>query len=162
MSDLAQSAEVYVTTEQRARIFALYDAGLYMQAYRHAEDIGPLRNWRGTEARILAGRMAGNLGSMRLSDGHLIHAWRQDRKHPEALWFFARYLLGARGPLAAWKFVQSHPCPAEAAKELQSHWLSQHAAILGRLRDFDAAEDWLNKAEAIGEEPWTCLERAGL
>src|SRR6185503_7271536 len=97
MSDLAQTTEVFVTPEQRAGIFALYDRGLYLQAYQMGEAIGSLRNWRGTEARILAGRLAGNLGSIRMADWHWVHAWRKDRKHPEALWFFTRYLMGARG-----------------------------------------------------------------
>ena len=162
MNDQARPTDINVSPEQYEHIFKLYDDGLYLQAYRLAEAIGPLRQWRGTAARILAGRLAGNLGSMRLSDWHLIHAWRKDRTNPEAMWFFARYLLTMRGPLAAWKFVQESKFPADAPKDLQSHWCSQHAAILGRLRNFDAAEEWLRKAEAIGEEPWTCLEWAAL
>lgn len=162
MSDIAPRPQVVVTPEQRAGVFALYDRGLYLQAYRAAEAIGPIQHWRGTESRILAGRIAGNLGSMRLADWHFVHAWRKDRKHAEALWFYARYLLAARGPLAAWRFVESQPFPKNASRELRSHWASQHAAILGQLRDFDAAQDWLKKAEAIGIEPWTCIERATL
>jgi tetratricopeptide (TPR) repeat protein len=162
MNDKARPAQVLLAPEQRERIFKLYNAGLYLQAYRFAEAIGPLRNWRGTEARVLAGRMAGNLGSGRMSNWHFVHAWRSDRANPEAMWFFARYLLGAQGPLAAWNFVRAHEFPSHAPNELQSHWCSQHAAILGFLRDFDAADQWLAKAEAIGVQAWTCLERAGL
>jgi tetratricopeptide (TPR) repeat protein len=162
MSDLAQPAEVFVTPDQRAGVFALYHKGLYIQAYNMAEAIGPLRSWRGTEARILAGRLAGNLGSIRMADWHWVHAWRKDRKHPEALWFFTRYLMGARGSMAAWRFVSAQKFPQDASEELRSHWHSQQAAILGSMRDFDAAEDMLKKAEAIRVEPWTCLEWAGL
>ena len=154
--------EIRVSAEQRAPIFKLYDEGQYLQAYRLAEAIGPLHCWRGTEARILAGRLAGNLGSLRLADWHFAQAWRSDRRHPEAIWYFARYLLGACGPLAAWKFTQAHTFPEDAPKDLQSHWCSQLAAILSRLRDFDAAEEWLRKAEAIGAQAWTCLERAAV
>jgi tetratricopeptide (TPR) repeat protein len=162
MSDLALPMEVRVPTERLKSIAALYDQGLYLQAYRQAEPIGPLAHWHGTEARILAGRLAGNLGSTRLANWHFVHAFRKDRTHPEALWYFTRYLLGSRGPLAAWKFVQGRTFPATAPRELRSHWCSQHAAILGLLRDFDAAEDWLRKAQEIGVEPWTCLEWAAL
>lgn len=162
MSDLPPRVEVFVSAEQRAKVLGLYEQGLYLQAYRLAEAIGPIQHWRGPEARILAGRLAGNLGSMRLADWHFVHAWRGNRKHAEALWFFARYLMAARGPLAAWHFVQGHPFPDDAPLVLRSHWCSQQAAILAQLRDFDAAEDWLKRAEAIGVEPWTCLEWAGL
>src|SRR5215210_4070413 len=89
---------VQIAREPRESVFKLYDDGQYLQAYRCAEAVAPLAQWRGTEARILAGRLVGNLGSLRMSDWHFVHAWRQDRTHPEAMWFFARYLLGTRGP----------------------------------------------------------------
>lgn len=162
MSGPGTSAYTFVTPEQRESILKLYNAGLYVQAYRQAEWIGPLAGWRRPESRVLAGRIAGNLGSTRLADWHFVHAWRENREHPETLWYFTRYLLNMRGPFAAWNFVRSHPLPSDAAPMLQSHWYSQQAAILGRLRDFDAAHDWLKKAEAIGEEPWTLMERAAL
>jgi cellulose synthase operon protein C len=162
MNELAPLSNVLVPTDQVERVLKLYENGLYLQAFHLAETMGPLKNWHGAEARILAGRMAGNLGSMRLADWHFVQAYRQDRRHPEAMWYFARYLLGMRGPLAAWKFVGENPFPTDAPTNLQSHWCSQHAAILGRLRDFDAAEQWLQKAEAIGEQAWTCLERAAI
>jgi cellulose synthase operon protein C len=162
MNELAPISNVLVPPDLFERVFKLYDDGLYLQAFRLAETLGPLKNWRGTAARILAGRLAGNLGSIRTADWHFIHAYRNDRRHPEAMWYFARYLLGVRGPLAAWKFVVEHPFPTDAPAELQSHWCSQHAAILSRLRDFDAAEQWVQKAEAMGEQAWTCLERAAI
>ena len=114
MSDLALPMEVRVPADRLKSIFAIYDQGLYLQAFRQAEQFGPLAQWRGTEARILVGRLAGNLGSTRLANWHFIHAFRKDRTHPEALWFFTRYLLGSRGPLAAWNFVQGRTFPADA------------------------------------------------
>ncbi|MBI3821960.1 MAG: C39 family peptidase, partial [Planctomycetes bacterium] len=162
MNDLAPAADITVPADVLASILQVYDDGLYLQAYQRAQAVGPLPKWRGSEARILAGRLAGNLGSIRFADWHFVHAWRKDRTHPETLWYFARYLLSVRGPLAAWKFVQDHPFPRDAARTMQSHWFSQHATILGRLRDFDAAEVWLHKADALGEEAWTCLEWAAL
>ncbi len=162
MSDLAPRSEFFVPPDHCAQISRLYDRGLYLQAYRLAETIAPIQHWRGAGARILAGRLAGNLGSMRLADWHFVFAWRQERTHAEALWYYARYLMTARGPLVAWNFVRNQKYPEDAPQELRSHWTSQHAAILGQMRDFDAAENWLKKAEAIGIEPWTCIERATL
>ena len=48
------------------RIAKLYDEGFYLQAYRESAPMGSLLDWRGTEYRLLAGRLAGNLGSQRL------------------------------------------------------------------------------------------------
>lgn len=162
MSDLAQPNEIFVTSHQLDGVLKLYEQGLFLQAFNVAETIGPLVAWRGSAARVLAGRLAGNLGSHRIASWHFIHAHRTDRRDPEAMWFFVRYLLGRHGFYAAWRFVQTHEFPADASPTLRSHWLSQQAAILGFLRDFDAAEDFLRKAEQIGEEAWTCLEWANL
>jgi tetratricopeptide (TPR) repeat protein len=164
MSAIVTEPPVVLTAEQRQTVLALYDQGLYLQAYALGTSFGPLRQWRGTDARILAGRMAGNLGSQRLGDWHFIHAYRSDPSHPEACWYFANYLANRRGPLPAWQFLRRvGELPAESSLENRAHWLALHGTVLGRLRDFDAAEEWLARAEALGHDhPWVALERAAL
>jgi cellulose synthase operon protein C len=164
MSAIATEPRTLLTPEQVRAIFALYDQGLYLQAYELGTAAAPLHLWRGTEARILAGRMAGNLGSQRLGDWHFIHAYRSDKAHPDACWYFANYLANRRGPLAAWQFMQKvGSLPDTAPLESRAHWLALHGTVLGRLRDFDAAEEWLARAEALGHgHPWVVLERAAL
>ena len=162
MNEVAPRADVPVPPEQLRRILSFYDDGLYLQAFQATREVGPLDQWRGADARVLAGRLAGNLGAPRLGDWHFLHAWRSDRNHPDALWFYARTLLGLRGPLAAWKFVSGQKFPANAPAKSLSHWYSLHGSILAMLRDFDAAEDWLKKADALGPQPWTLLEWAVL
>jgi tetratricopeptide (TPR) repeat protein len=153
----------FLTAEQRRAVFDLYDQGLYLQAFRLGESFAPLRCWRGTEARILAGRMTGNLGSQRLGDWHFIHAYRGDPTHPDACWYFANFLAGRKGPLPAWRFLRKVGALDGAPPESRSHWLALHGSVLGRLRDFDAAEEWLGGAEAVGHvHPWIALERAAL
>ncbi|HYP64549.1 MAG TPA: C39 family peptidase, partial [Acidocella sp.] len=141
----------------------IYDKGLYLQAYQQAETISPLPRWTGTRARILAGRLAGNLGGPRLGEWHFIRAWRTDRSDPEASWFYGRYLLDAHGPWKALQFVKSQGTFPEASIEIRSYWLSLHAMVYGRVRDFAAAEKWLAQAESLGwDHPWIRLERAAL
>jgi tetratricopeptide (TPR) repeat protein len=154
----------FPTTEQQQAVFALYDRGLYLQAFELGRAYAPLHGWRGTAARILAGRMAGNLGNQRLGDWHFIHAYREDPTDPDACWYFANYLANRRGALASWQFLRKvGELPADAPLESRAHWLALHATVLGRLRDFDAAEDWLERAEALGAiHPWVALERAAL
>src|SRR5579864_8079394 len=98
MRALVQDEGVKVSSKELERITKIYDKGLYLQAYQQAEKIGPLRHWTGTRARILAGRLAGNLGGPRLGEWHFIRAWRGDRNDPEASWFYGRYVLDADGP----------------------------------------------------------------
>ena len=51
MTDVARVAEMRVTPAQLEPILALYDQGLYLQAYHRALGIGPLWAWRGTSIR---------------------------------------------------------------------------------------------------------------
>jgi tetratricopeptide (TPR) repeat protein len=149
--------------EQLTRISKLYDEGLYLQAFREAESVGPLRHWASTKARLLAGRLAGNLGGQRLSHLLIVQAWRHDRKDPQACWFYARHLLDTRGPWAALQFMKAQGTFPDADRHERSHWLSLYAQVYGRARDFDKAAKWLAHAEALGgDDPWVVLERAAL
>ena len=160
MSDAVSATPIRVSTDQLKPILDLYDRGLYLQAYAMANAIGPLESWRGVSAQVVAGRLAATVGAPRLADWHFIRACRTDPAHPEAAWYYARYLLSRRGPLAAWEFMHSRPFHELAQGVLRAHWLSQHGAILGLLRDFESAETWLCRADEFGPEPWTRLERA--
>jgi cellulose synthase operon protein C len=144
-------------------VLDLYRQGLCLQAYRRAEALRPLRDWAGAPARVLAGRLAINLGAPRLAFLMHLRGWREDRSDPEACYYHARALLERRGPLTAWRFLRRQGDLPEAPADVRSDWLAFHAAVLGRLRDFDAAEAWLDRAEAVCPgRPWTCLERAFL
>ena len=60
-----------------ARIQALYDQGKLVAAYDMGKAMGPLASWPGTQGRILAGRLAGQLSAGRLCDALLLSAWRR-------------------------------------------------------------------------------------
>src|SRR5262249_9120827 len=144
-------------------ILDLYTRGLCLQAYQRSQTLGPLAEWTGTAARILAGRLAMNLGAPRLARWHHWRAWREDPPDPEPCYYHAPAPLEYAGPLVACNFLQhTGPLPA-APPTVHSDWLAFHARVLGRLRDFDAAEAWLTRAEqANPDQPWTCIERAAL
>jgi len=156
------SAPIVVQPADLAGVLDLYLRGLCLQAYQLAQNIGPLTAWTGTEARLLAGRLAIHLGAPRLGTYMCLMAWRQDRTHPEACYYRARTLLDRRGPLATWRFLRRiGELPPEAPVHVRSDWLAFHASVLSRFRDFDAAESYLSRAEEIcPNQPWTCIERA--
>src|SRR4029079_2503897 len=52
--------------------------------------------------------------------------------------------------------------PDDATDEQRSHWASLCGRVLGLLRDFDTAEQYLAQAEALGDYAWTGMERAAL
>ena len=75
------------------RVRDLYDKGHYLQAFEAGKELGPVGKWRGTDGRILAGRLANRLGAPRL--GNLLHclAWREDSHNPDAQIVFGRARL---------------------------------------------------------------------
>lgn len=154
---------MFVPSSELGRVAELYNRGLYLQAYRVAQSTGPLSKWEGTEARLLAGRLASNLGAPRLGRTHHIRAWRYDRSHAGACYFYARVINEFRGPLAALKFMRQCGEEADAPPQSRAEWLSLEAYLLGLLRDFDAAEDRLRLAEKLDpNNAWVSVEHAAL
>ena len=65
------------------------------------------------------------------------------------------------GPLSTWEFMRKHPDWSDAPPELHGDWLALSGFIAARLRDFDRAERWLNRAESVRPgRPWPCIERS--
>ncbi len=93
---------------------------------------------------------------------HLL-AWREDPADPEACFYRARTTLIRRGPLATWQFLERVGSLEAATDEVRADWLATHALALGGLRDFDAAEESLARAEGIAPgRAWLRVERASL
>lgn len=146
-----------------SRIRELYSQGYYRQAYAVASAIGPFREWKGTPARLIGGRLAIQLGSPTLGRRLHLLAFRSTPAHPEAIYYHARYRMERFGPLSTWAFLRRHPDWSDAPPELHAEWLSLTAFIAARLRDFDRAERWLNRAENIApDRPWPCIERSSV
>src|SRR5262245_7873564 len=145
-----------------ARILDLYTRGLYVQAYQLGASFAPLADWTGTAARLVAGRLARQLGAPKLSRWQMIKAYRGQPTHPEAIYYHARYFLERHNLLAAWRFLRREAAVIDdAAPELRADLFSLHAFITARLRDFEQAEQWLNKAvELTPDRPWIHVERA--
>ncbi|MCI0387171.1 MAG: tetratricopeptide repeat protein [Acidobacteria bacterium] len=145
------------------RITELYNQGLYLQAYEAARTIAPLPEWEGTAARLIAGRLAGMLGAPRLARRLHLRAWRDDKCNPEAIYYYARAIWDWRGPWRAWAFARHHDEMKDAIPELQSDWLALRAAMLGQLRDFDAADEMIRRAEKIApENAWLWVEKSSV
>jgi tetratricopeptide (TPR) repeat protein len=145
------------------RIRELYSQGYYRQAYAVAAAIGPFRKWAGTPARLIGGRLAIQLGSPTLGRRLHLLAFRATPAYPEAIYYHARYRMERFGPLATWSFIRKHPDWSDAPPELHADWLALTAFIASRLRDFDRAERWLNRAEAVApDRPWPCIERSSV
>ncbi len=146
------------------KIRSLYEEGLILQAYRLGAEVAPIRDWRGADARLMAGRIAPNLGAPRL--GRVMHACahREHPEHPEVAYFQVRGVLETRGPLAAIEFCRrTAPLFDKATNEIRADWLGFRAILAGIYRDFETADDLLDDAEKLApDRPWIWIERSSV
>jgi len=147
-----------------ARVEALYDAGFCLQAYSEAIKAGPLGRWAGTPARVLAGRLAANLGGYKLNRVHHWLAWRSNKTNPDLLAYHGYTLFQRRGPLVALEFVERYAnSNAEGDPDSLMHLCTLRAMLAGHLRDFSSVEQWLARASGLGpDNPWVATTRASI
>lgn len=145
-----------------APVIALYDRGLYLQAYRASANLGPLSGWRGVFGRVTAGRLAWRLGGARLGNALCHLAWREHPNDPEALLFAAYSLRHRRGAWMVQRLLRDRQAVFDHASVTQrSHWLALRASLAAELRDFTEAEQLLADAELLDpKDAWIQVERS--
>lgn len=119
-----------VAPEHLREILDEHDRGQLLRAYELSRAHGPLRRWRGAAGRVLAGRLAMNLGAPHL--GRVSHrlAWREEPGHPEARYYYARALFESHGPLRAWEFLRrTGELPDDAPPHVRADWLAFHGFV---------------------------------
>ncbi len=146
-----------------SRIRELYTQGRYRQALEGAAAFGPLVSWTNTPARLLAGRLAMQLGAPRL--GRKLHAaaYHSTPSNLEAVYYHARYRFEKFGPLACWRFMREQDDWSDASPDLRADWQAFNGFVLSRLRDFDRAERCLQRADSLApHRAWIQVERAAV
>jgi tetratricopeptide (TPR) repeat protein len=151
-----------IAASELARILELYSQGLYLQAYNHAVSLAPIKEWEGTAARLLAGRLTRQLGAPRLSRWLMLKAYRGQPTHPEAIYYHARYFLEKYSLLESWNFLRrERDVILDASPELRADLFSLHGFIAARLRDFEQGERWVKQAlDLAPTRPWIRVEQA--
>ena len=145
------------------RVLELYDDGQYVQAYAAGRSLGRLPDWPGTEGRVMAGRLAVHLGAPKLSWVMLQTAYRRDPTNAEACFYAGASRLSRFGPVAAWRFQREVGELRGASAGVAAIWFGLRALVLGALRDFHRADNWMKRAEeASPDDPFVCVQRAGL
>ncbi len=182
-----------IPAEDLRGLSELYDQGKYLTAYRQAERFGPLENWRGPDAIVLAGKLAGVLGARRLGQAIHYRAWR---RHPDnaCLWYYVTWArLQRRGPLAAIRHLErfidngrgrrpidgrnqsdrriNHSTvgsiidklPDDLSPTIRADWLGGWAHCHALLRDFENAEQAMDKAMSLTpDRAWLWVELASI
>jgi hypothetical protein len=123
-----------------SRVEALYEQGRYVDALEASKPLGPVTTWSSPAGRVMAGRLAGNLGAPRL--GRALHwlAGRNDDSHPAVLYYSAMAYWSRFGTLHAWRRYQAVDMPSDATASQKADWLALKATMLAWMRDFSRAE----------------------
>jgi tetratricopeptide (TPR) repeat protein len=159
----APEAPVAPAPDAVAEVRALYDAGRFVDAYWRARREGPLERWGDTDARILAGRLLTQVGARRA--GRLLHsrAFRSNRAHADAAYYYTYLVGGRRGPLAALRFMEARGDLVGDTPHQQASWLALRARLLAGFRDFESAAADIERARRISpDDPWIAVELAAL
>ncbi|OWK37938.1 tetratricopeptide repeat protein [Fimbriiglobus ruber] len=152
-----------IPAAELGRIRELYNQGRYRQALAVGEPFGPVRTWPGPAARLMAGRLAIQLGAPRIGRSLHVAAFRESPAHLEAVYYHARYRLERFGPLSCWWFLRGHRDWSDAAPDLRGDWVAVHALCAARVRDFDRAERYLAQADGIApDRAWLYVERSSV
>lgn len=137
-------------------VLALFERGLYLQAYAHAQKAGALTAWNGTNAMIAAARLMHQLGAPRLATGRALRVWRSNRAHPEARLVAGNTISSNRGPWAALSFLRAQPASPQTPA-----LLAFEARLHAQFRDFGQASALIARARALAPaDPWILVEAA--
>src|SRR5690606_29952351 len=141
---------------------ALYARGLFRQAWDNlTTQFGPPRQWQTAEVTVLGARLLNQLGLGRSGDAVLLRAWRRWPGDPETSYYYLRYLLARRGPLALRARLGDLDEAHFAGSHRHADWLSLKALMHACYRDWHTARSLIEKARQIEpENRWTLIEHA--
>lgn len=140
-------------------VLELYERGRYIDAMKLGESLGPLAHWTTADGRVIAGRLANNLGAPRL--GRALHwlALRNYPTHPHCMYYGAMAYWSRFGVLRAWRRFRNVSLPDIADNRVQADWLAMKAMMLASMRDFSRADKLLIDAlELDPNSAWLHVE----
>lgn len=128
------------------KVVSLYEHGQYIDAYAAGQSLGPLQKWRSAEGRVVAGRLANNLGAPRLSRAIHWLALREFPEDPYCLYYGGLAYWSRFGPVRTWERFRDVDMPNSAAARVRADWLAMKALLLSAFRDFSRADQLLIEA----------------
>lgn len=140
---------------------SLYRRGFYLQAYERACEIGPVTEWSGTAALLVASRLVLNLGGSQLSRWLVLRAYRGEPENLEVIYYHVLALWRRAGSLRAWRFLERLGTPLQGPVRDRANLMGLRARLTNEFRDFHTANRFLDEAEELDpENVWLKLDRA--
>ncbi len=144
-----------------SEIVALYDQGQYVRAYQvGVERLGPIENWPDVRGRVLAGRVAYNLGATRWSQAWHWRVVREFPNHPESSYYQYSLLTSRRGPFETWRRLRELSRPEAMTDKQWAELLGLRAHVQALLRDFTGAKRDLEAAFQLApDHVWILVDQ---
>lgn len=128
-------------------VTTLIEKGLFLQAFsKGTAELGDVRTWRGPAERLLAARLAEELGSPRLARALRWLAWKENPKNPRCVLAFAQVELHRRGGWFATRVLESFTGWNDQSTDLIGEYLNVRALCAAQLREYDQVTDLLVRA----------------
>ena len=155
----ALELETSATDQTLAAVLELYERGRYVDAFERGQSLGPITEWKTATGRVMAGRLANNLGAPRLGRGLHWLALREFPDQPQCLYYGAMAYWGRFGVLRAWRRFRNVELPDGADDRMRADWLAMKAMMLSSMRDFSRADKLLIQAlELDPNSAWLHVE----
>lgn len=152
---------VDVSARHLADLQALYEKGLYLQAYQQALSHGPLEHWQGEAACLLAGRLLQMVGNPRLCAIMHYRGWRCYPQSSELFFYYARQHVRRNGVYLTRRLLQRHADLVMQEGPTRASWLAFEAYLDSVYRDFERADASIAQAIALDpEDPWLRVEQS--
>lgn len=124
--------------------------GQLLDALQTLRQASPLQDWTG-EDRVEVAWIVRELGAPRLALWHILKAYREMPQSLAVRNAYASEMLTDRGPLETLEFLQANPRPTDQDRAIERlHWMWLFAIAYATLRDFSAANRYIEQMEAVG------------
>lgn len=142
-------------------VVSYYDQGQYIRAYHiGTEHLGPIESWPGVRGRILAGRVAYNLGAPRWAQAWHLRVCREFPDDPESIYYQHSSMIGRRGAIAVWRSLTQSPFPEYLTDRQRAELLGLRAHVFAILRDFSSAQADLQEALRLApDHVWILVDQ---
>lgn len=147
----------------RLEVLKATNEARFWDAYQLALTAGPLEQWTGAEAKLLAARLARHLGGNKLYWRLTAQAWREQPRLARFQTQRVYALVDRCGTFAAWQAARQLDRAEIETTEEQADALICQGFCQVVFRDFEAAQGFFARAQALApQQAWVWSESSAL
>jgi tetratricopeptide (TPR) repeat protein len=141
------------TEEIIQELIRLRKQARFLDAWALLKDFAPPEAWTHPKHRASAARLIENLGDDRRATAIRFKLWRRSSTRFAVREDMVWHVLQTRGPYLTWEWLLKHPPQPDESEDVPRDHPGIQAYLLGRLRDFERAESFLQSLFETTTEP---------